>query len=355
MDPRRLLGLAVGGAVAFACGSEDAAEKSKTLNKPDASLIDSPADVAHDHPGDAASDTDATLPYDGPAKLSETGLYSDMAQKKLAAEIRPYDVREPEWLDGTTSKRYILLPAGEKIDTSFMEVWKFPVGTKAWREISVQGTPVETRFLWKRAEGDAGWLQVSFAWNSAGDDALAVPGGSMVGEHEIPSSEVCTQCHNGQGDGLIGFAAIQLSKETGGGYLSTLISEGLLTDPPPGEFAVPGDGNAENLLIYMHANCGHCHSDQYWLAKMRVLRLKLLTYQTTTDQTGLYKTTINAVMDHNIAGKTLCVVPGKPEDSQLYLRCGMRGFDGMPPFDTKKVDPTGMAMIQDWINSLPPQ
>ncbi|MFO0571567.1 MAG: hypothetical protein U0263_38420 [Polyangiaceae bacterium] len=233
MDPRRLLGLAVGGAVAFACGSEDAAEKSKTLNKPDASLIDSPADVAHDHPGDAASDTDATLPYDGPAKLSETGLYSDMAQKKLAAEIRPYDVREPEWLDGTTSKRYILLPAGEKIDTSFMEVWKFPVGTKAWREISVQGTPVETRFCGSargRRGLAPGFLRVELGGRMTLRGARRLDGGGA----RDPEQRSLHSVPQRPGRRLDRFCRDPIEQADGGGYLSTLISEGSLTDPPPG-------------------------------------------------------------------------------------------------------------------------
>ena len=53
-------------------------------------------------------------------------------------------------LDGAELGRYLLLPRGTTIDTSVMDQWVFPVGTKSWIEFRVGGKLVETRFLWKQ-------------------------------------------------------------------------------------------------------------------------------------------------------------------------------------------------------------
>ena len=43
------------------------------------------------------------------------------------------------WSDSATKKRWIYLPPGSQIDTSDMDFWKFPVGTKVWKEFSAVG------------------------------------------------------------------------------------------------------------------------------------------------------------------------------------------------------------------------
>ncbi len=311
-------------------------------------------------PNDAIAESEGSTDgatFTGPTKLSETGLYANILTRSPAEGVRAYDVRYPLWADGATKNRFFYLPAGQKIDTSSMDVWKFPIGTKAWKEFAQSGKVVETRMLWKQADGAKGWFKVAYLWNENGTDAIAVPDGAknaLGTTHDVPAVGDCEECHNGAGDVLIGVSAIQLSKELGGGYLSKLIGDGVLSDPPAAEFSVPGDGIVEDAIGYLHGNCGQCHNDQSFLADKRPLRLKLLTSAATPEETSVYKTAINASADHLLGGTSLIVVPGKPEESQLYYRIGVRDLDQMPPLATEQVDSNAHTMIGNWILGLPP-
>lgn len=344
---------------AAACGTESDAAPSLQI---DASLIDVTADVGSDvvESGPDAPQLETGTPFEGPTKLSETGLYEDIATRTLAPEIRAFDVRYPLWADGATKQRYLSLPAGQQIDTSDMDVWKFPIGTKAWKEFYDNGQLIETRLLWKQQEGPdgSGWLKIAYVWNEEGSEAFAAPDGvtdANGSTHDVPSIAGCEQCHNGAGDVLVGVAAIQLSKEAGGGYLSTLIADGVLSNPPAGEFAVPGDGGIEEAISYFHGNCGQCHNNQSFLAQKLGLRLKLLTGISTPEETPVYQTTIGKPAKHlGLGGTNFIVVPGNSAESQLFYRIGVRDLDQMPPLATEVVDPTGMATIGAWIDGLAP-
>src|SRR5687767_4958187 len=72
--------------------------------------------------------------------LGSTGLFSDLATEQLSPGVRAYRPRYELWSDGAEKRRWILLPEGERIDTSNMDDWVFPVGTKLWKEFSRDGT-----------------------------------------------------------------------------------------------------------------------------------------------------------------------------------------------------------------------
>lgn len=348
------LGVGVVVSVVVACSGDDAASGGTVLPQHDASLVDAPpSDAGLDQATlDAPEDAPA---FDGPAALSKTGLFSDMATRTLADGVMAFDVRYEVWHDGAPSKRFFYLPPGAQIDTSDMNVWQFPVGVKAWKEFYKDGKLVETRYLEKRAEGAEGWLKVSYLWDEAKKDGAPVPQGvkdALGTTHDVPDTETCNQCHNGAGDVINGVSAIQSSKEAGGGFLSTLIAKGLLSKPPAQEFPMPGDGVVEDVLGYLHGNCAHCHNDTNWLAKIRTIRYKVLVANTTPEETPTYQTNIDAVMNHLTLGTTIAVVPGDPGKSQLYVRMGLRDNNGMPNFDTEEVDTAALAKVETWIKGL---
>ncbi len=311
-------------------------------NVPDAGEADAPKES-----------TTPPTPFDGPIALSETGLYLDILSRTPALGVMPYEVRYPLWSDGAGKQRWLWLPQGSVIDTTNMDQWKFPLGTKAWKEFYVGTKLVETRFLHKRTNG---WLEVAYVWNDDGSDAYATPEGleNASGSHNVPNVDQCSQCHDGAGDVLIGVSAIQLSKETGGGFISQLIAAGRLTDPPGVELTVPGDGVVEDALGYLHGNCGNCHNDQSFLAPTHTLRLKLLSSNLAPEETPTYKTAIGTLMSHVLGGTSLAVVPGNPGMSQLHYRMSVRDLDQMPPTGTEVVDTDGLATIESWISALPP-
>src|SRR5688572_13616865 len=80
-----------------------------------------------------------------PERLSASGLYSGPATESLAPDVRSFRPRFELWSDGASKRRFIWLPPGTQIETSDMDEWQFPVGTKLWKEFTRDGVRVETR------------------------------------------------------------------------------------------------------------------------------------------------------------------------------------------------------------------
>lgn len=345
--------------VCVGCSSEPAA------TTPDASVVDAAADVVADthlnHGGeDVKRDGAPEIPPPPvPATLAETGLYSDFDARTLAADVIAYDVRYPLWSDGSDKARFLYVPKGKQIDTSDMDHWTYPVGTKAWKEFRRDGVLVETRYFEKSGEPPLGWKYVAYAWSKDGKTATAAKPGvvdALGTMHDIPSQEQCEQCHAGAKDGLIGLGAIQLSRETGTSPLAILAEKGLLSVPPGKEFSPPGTGTVKDALGYLHGNCGYCHSDVGRWADARKLRLRVRVADTDPTKTPTYLTTINVKMAHgdSTGEQYIGVVPGDPEKSHLFVRMYKRDFWAMPPVGSEIADPTGLTLIKAWIESLPP-
>ncbi|HEY2518176.1 MAG TPA: hypothetical protein VGI39_45210, partial [Polyangiaceae bacterium] len=192
-----------------------------------------------------------------------TNLYSDFGSKALSPGVIPYDPGLPLWADGATVKRWVLLPgSGQKIDTTNMNEWQFPVGTKFWQEFTVTGHRVETRYYWKRGDND--WVRGSYAWSSDETKATYSGGGATdVGgsSYTIPSQDQCDQCHLGREDRILGFEAVSL---TSGAAKITGASLSDLVTAAPGALSVPDDGSGKGAaaLAWLHSNCGtSCHSN----------------------------------------------------------------------------------------------
>ena len=81
-----------------------------------------------------------------PDKLSETGLYRDAANFAIADGIRPFSPQYPLWSDGAAKLRWVSLPKGGSIDARKPDAWRFPVGTRFWKQFSIGGRRVETSF-----------------------------------------------------------------------------------------------------------------------------------------------------------------------------------------------------------------
>src|SRR5687768_2174017 len=126
--------------------------------QPDASIDSSMADA----PADAPIDADPN----NPPTLVDTGLCTDAACTQIAPGIVPYTPRWELYSDGATKKRWIYLPPGTKIDTSDMDFWQFPVGTKLWKEFTRDGVRVETRLVMRIGAGNTSqdWFYVAYVW-----------------------------------------------------------------------------------------------------------------------------------------------------------------------------------------------
>ncbi len=291
-----------------------------------------------------------------PDKLSETGLYSDITTETLGPGVMEYQPRFVLWSDSATKKRWVYLPPGSKIDTSDMNYWTYPIGTKLWKEFTRDGTRVETRLIQKNGTDD--WFMMAYQWNSQQDEAMAVPAGvpNAAGTpHDIPNTDACLNCHGKTKDRVLGFSAIQLSHQLGGMNLSDLASGGWLTNQPTGIYDPPGTATDQAALGYLHANCGLCHNENSFLfatVKMQ-LWLKVEELTAVTD-TSTYKTTVNqATTGFTPTGTALRISPGSTANSDVHVRMSQRGtIFQMPPIGTEDVDPVGLKAVDDWINGL---
>lgn len=329
----------------------------------DGGVRDAGADLSSDEdastPMDAAPFDLASTPGDefvGPERLSETGLYANLAAGTIADDVMPYDVRFELWSDGATKRRWLALPAGSRIDTQDPDRWVFPIGTRAWKEFTVGAVRVETRYLVKVAEGR--WENVAYLWRVDDTDADARPegvpdaGGTL---HDVPSIRGCFDCHRGAPDGLIGVGALQLATGAPDALLARLESAGFLSDAIVPRPSIPGTSAEQSALGYLHANCGHCHGDVHPLGRFRTMRLGLPLGLADPRDAPAVTTTVGVPMNHAVGVTTLGVVAGDPAASQLWARMQLRGDPyQMPARGTEVVDADGLALVRAWIEGLAP-
>ena len=319
--------------------------------------------------GDSLEDAAAPPTVDLPMYLSETGLYADIEAKTLAEGVRWYQVKSPLWADEAGKDRWIWLPPDTQIDTSDMDQWSFPGGTKLWKAFASDGKVVETRLIEKKPSGE--WEMVAYQWDADHLDAVAVPEGvadASDTSHDIPEAMDCTWCHEGRDDRVLGFTALQLSHDLEGPTLMTLAEEGLLTDPPDGPFVFPGDDVSRPALEYMHANCGHCHNPtrSFALGCSHILETTSTQCEGIPDNPRVGRGQLvfffwQSVRELDSFEQTITyksVV--EPRDTFLWpegivTRMAMRGGgEQMPPVGTELVDDTGFAAVEAWVESLRP-
>jgi hypothetical protein len=338
----------------------------------DASAGDDASESDAHHGEDARSSQDAavdcTVDAGGdPPQLACTGLYSDWASRTIAAGVRPYTPAFTLWSDGADKARYIALPPGAQIDTSDMDQWTFPVGTKLWKQFSIDGQLVETRFLWKRGQGD--WLRTTYAWSPDGSAATELTSGERNWNgtpYEIPAQWQCQDCHAGRLDNVLGFEAVALAGPGATGLtLDELVREGLLTRPPTTPIVVPGNSTESAALAWLHANCGiSCHNRTSWACVTTLfMRLDVATL-TNVQSTDTWNTAVGqplALLNDGFVPprSMLRITPGDPSSSAVSYRASVRDVDPsqpnqMPSIDTHVVPDAGVATINAWIQSMPP-
>lgn len=305
-----------------------------------------------------------------PATLSETGLYCDISRLVPATGVRSFRPRFALWSDGAQKRRFIQLPPGTQIDATDADHWSFPVGTRLWKEFSYQGRRVETRVIARTGAGADDFVYAAYEWNAAGteatlvspdgkpDVAALVAGDEAAPRHDIPGVDQCRGCHDRLPERVLGMGAIQSSHDQGGLTLAALRGESLIAPPPADAYPIPGDATAQAALGYLHANCSHCHNDTPGGVTYPKYMLRLRAADTTVEATHTYQTAVNVL--HTWLAAPAGVGPyriegGSPDDSELFYRTGVRQPDEqMPPYGTELVDVAGRALLQRWIETLPP-
>jgi hypothetical protein len=299
----------------------------------------------------ALSAASESIAVELPATLSQTGLYMSGSAGMIAADVYGYTPQYPLWTDGATKRRWIRLPAGTSIDATDPDHWRFPVGTRLWKEFAF-GRPIETRFMELQADGR--WLFATYLWNEDATEASLAPERGVtavpVGDgrvHDVPGRWDCRSCHGSRSEGVLGFSALQLSSDrdtlavhaetprTGDLDLDALIERGWIAGLPerarrPRIEAKTARERA--VRGYFHGNCGSCHHDEGLLS---VLALRLAH-------------SIEADPFDPIAARV--VVPGDPDASMLSRRMHSRDATmQMPPLGSRVADVDALALVDAWI------
>jgi len=323
-----------------------------------------------------------------PAKLSDYGFFlGNPADQKPAEGVVPYQLNTPLFSDYAEKLRFVKLPAGKAAQYDTKEVMDFPVGTTIiktfyfptdFRDATKGRRLMETRLL---VRGESGWKALEYVWNDEQTDALLEVAGDRKNvafvdaeghkheqEYVIPNLNQCKSCHN-RNEVLmpIGPTARQLNgtiKYDSGSEnqlthwqktglltgLATANSPDLATIPRAPVWNDPTTGSvADRARIYLDINCAHCHRAD---GPANTSGLNLSVHEQNPTAWGIRKTPVAA--GRGSGNRRYDIVPGHPDESILIYR--MESTDPgvmMPEVSRKVVHREGIALIREWIQSLP--
>ncbi|MEX1075964.1 MAG: PQQ-dependent sugar dehydrogenase, partial [Pirellulales bacterium] len=181
-----------------------------------------------------------------PTKLSQSGLFADVAKHRMAEGVIPYEPASPLWSDGTHKARFFALPKTMKQGSNIVPAkigvtngrgWNFPDGTVLVKSFALQAVEddpstrrwIETRFMLKE-QGE--WAGYSYEWNDEQTDAVLVAAAGKDRDFEIktadlekhadgvkmqqwhyPSRTECMVCHSRASNYVLGLCTVQLNRD----------------------------------------------------------------------------------------------------------------------------------------------
>jgi uncharacterized repeat protein (TIGR03806 family) len=312
-----------------------------------------------------------------PALLSQTGVFSDTAQRITSPGLIPYDLNVAFWSDGADKSRWIAVPKGQ-IAFSPTGEWRFPPGTVFVKnfDLAVDATHpgakrrLETRLL--VCDSSGGVYGVVYKWRPDGSDADLLSASateniqvkSAAGEaHEqtwyYPSRQDCLTCHTAGAGGVLGVKTRQLNRSFT--YPSGIADNELRTwnhlglfapafkDEEVLEFAALAgtDDHARSLddraRSYLDANCAQCHRPGGTVANFDA------RYDTPLEKQSLIDGPV--LIDQGI-DRPRVISPHDIWRSIAYMRVDTVGDIKMPPLARETIDQKGVQLLGEWINSM---
>jgi len=312
-----------------------------------------------------------------PARLSDTGCFTDLKALEPGPDLIPYDVNSSLWTDGAFKPRYLVVPSPKQITIEEDGFWVFPEGSVLIKVFGFEfqvGDPesrrvVETRFMVRR---DGQWDYATYEWNDEGTDGTLLEktktveftiyenGEPTVIEYLFPNRDECTTCHGEAIDEVLGpkTAQINRNRDYEGVVANQLVAmaeidllalgEDVEIDPdaePRMANPQAGEGTLEERArAYLDANCAHCHRPGGWAPSDTALDFR---YQVPLEDTGI----CDPMKFFEWSG-TPRLAPGDPQGSGILQRFSLLDDLGMPSIGTSTVDPFGTGLLTDWIAGL---
>lgn len=315
-----------------------------------------------------------------PQKLSQWRLFQTGGEApKPNKGVVPYDLNTPLFSDYASKYRFVWMPEGTAATYSKDTVFEFPVGTIIAKTFAFPDDQqpgkeklIETRLLVRRKTG---WATLPYVWNENQTEATLEVAASPVEiaftdpagkkhsfTYSIPNVNECAQCHE-QAKAIqpIGPKAHNLNRDYNysdglSNQLAYWSKAGYLKGAPSPEQAPkmpvwndPKTGSLDaRARAYLDNNCAHCHS----ASGVAGYTAFYLNYgETDLRRLGYFKLP-------NSAGYTgdrpFDIVPGKPDESiLLYRMASTRPKERMPEAGRSIVHEEGIALIREWLASLP--
>ena len=321
-----------------------------------------------------------------PTRLSETGLFADTAEHRVAPGVIPYGIIAEPWMDGATAQRYVAIPGASSLTVEptndlqsgrIKGAWRFPADSVLLKTISLaldSGNPDSRRRLESQLlhfDGD-NWRAYDYIWNDEQTDALLAPnqasersfevldaqapGGKRQQTWHFASRTECLLCHSTRGGSIYGFVPSQLDRQFDYGgradnQLRTLHHIGLFANAATdanGVLVDPHDPAADlepRARAYLHVNCAHCHRRGGGGTAaidipypIPLAKTNLLDARPTQGTFGLHGAAV--------------VASGDPQRSVLLYRMAKLGRGRMPYVGSSVVDEFGLQLLTAWIASL---
>lgn len=294
----------------------------------------------------------------------------------------PYELTTPLFSDYTEKFRTIWIPTGTKIQYSATEVLDFPVGTiitKTFAFAADLRQPdqnvklVETRVLMRT---NSGWLTLPYVWNEDETEAtidilgslytkpfVDLEGKTRTPSYLIPSATQCLLCHEGttpaqpigpkarllnRTNEYDGVMVNQIDYLTQLGWLAGAPASADAPRIPPYNDPQAGTLN-DRARGWLESNCAHCHS---LTGGARTTGLFLKWDETDPFRLGICKPPVAA--GSGTGGRKYDVIPGQPDLSIIPFRLDSTDPSTMmPPIGRSVVHDESLAVIKEWIGSLP--
>ena len=314
-----------------------------------------------------------------PKLLSQTGAFKDLRHLVPSDGLVPYDLIVPFWSDGAEKMRWIAVPRGE-IQFSPAGEWVFPAGTvfvKTFEMPTDARDPkvlrrLETRLL--MVQGGGLVYGVVYKWRDDLSDADLLSQGSLTETLPIvnaagearsqtwyyPSRKDCNTCHTKLAGGVLGLKTRQLNHDftyPSGvadnelrewnhlGLFAPAFKDADLKDFP--RLAPSGDAARsleDRARSYLDANCSGCHRPGGTVAGFDA------RYDTPLDRQNLVNGEV--LLDQGIDHPHI-ISPHDIWRSIAYMRVDTVGDIRMPPLDRETIDAHGVALLREWIDSMP--
>lgn len=313
-----------------------------------------------------------------PPVLSQTGAFKDTRKLVPGDSLIPYDINVAFWSDGATKSRWVTVPNDASIKFTSTGEWVFPKGTVFVKhfEVATDETKpdlkrrLETRLLVCDSTGAV--YGVTYKWRADNSDAdllgtnltetilIKTATGTRTQAWYYPSRQDCRTCHTDKAGGVLGVKTRQMNRDftfpsgvtdnelRAWNHIDLFgpeLSEADLATYPK---LARADDTARSIedraRSYLDANCAQCHRPGGTVAFFDARYDTPLPKQELIDGPVL----INQGIDGARA-----IAPNDIWRSIILLRVNTLEAMKMPPLAHNHLDGSGMALLRQWIESLP--